>query len=282
MITANWTEWVSSRVWCEDDIGLIPAAPRALADVFALAHEEDVDIRRLIDIVSQDPIFAIRVLRLANVAAFAAAGEVKSVEMAVVRLGTRAVRHAILAGCFSTWAQAIDTYGPRGAGEIQHAAGTACLARHLAERLHLPGDDAFVHGLLHDVGKLVLLKLRTQYRRLGGRAPSTEEFDMVLSAEHAEVGATALRTWGIPESICEPIRWHHAPMRGGAHAHAAALLHLANRLSHRYRFGRQPIEQDERLDADPAGAALGLGDGWLVEVDHQALSLNIAARHLVS
>lgn len=282
MITANWTEWVSSRTWCTGDVGLLPPAPRALGEAFSLAHEQDIDTRRLIDLVSQDPVFAIRVLRLANVAAFAAAGEVRSVEIAVVRLGTRAVRHAVLAACFSSWAHTVDAHGRRGTGEIQHAVGTACLARRIARRLDTAGDDAFVHGLLHDVGKLVLLRLRSSYLRLGGRAPTTDEFDAVMAARHGDVGAAALEMWGIPESVREPVRWHHAPREAGDHARASALLYLSNRLSHRYGFGRQPARDDAPLETDEAIAELRLGAGWLAELDQEAVSLGMAAQHLVS
>jgi HD-like signal output (HDOD) protein len=164
MITANWTEWVSSDAWRDADVSVIPAPPRAFAEVFALAAENDVDARRLMRLVSNDPVFAIRILRLANVAAFAAAGEVTSIELAVVRLGTRAVRNAVLGACLSAWAQAIDVYGRRAVDDIQHAVGTACLA-------------------------------------------SAEEFDAVMTSRHAEVGATALQLWGLPESVREPVRW---------------------------------------------------------------------------
>jgi putative nucleotidyltransferase with HDIG domain len=281
MIAANWTAWVSSQEWCAGGVDLIPAAPRALSDVFSLADEQDVDVRRLIAIVSGDPMFTVRVLRLANVAAFAAAGEVTSVQVAVVRLGVRTVRQAVLAACFSALAHSINTYGSRCADELQHAVGTACLARRLAQQLRLPGDDAFVQALLHDVGKLVLLKLRFEFRRLGGPAPSSEEFEEVLTAHHADVGATALQIWGLPEPVREPVRWHHSPLSAGEYSQAAALLYIANGLSHRYGFGRRPDDDAEPLDAEPAAMALGLEDGWLVELDQEALSLGVSARHLV-
>jgi putative nucleotidyltransferase with HDIG domain len=282
MITANWTEWVSSHAWCSEDVNLAPAAPRALNEVFWLMGEEDVDTRRLITIVTQDPEFTIRVLRLANVAAFAAAGEVTSVELAVVRLGTRAVRHAVLAACFSAWAQTVQTHGPRGAVEIRHAVGTACLARRLAQLLRLQAEDAFVQGLLHDVGKLVLFKLRAEYLRLGGRAPSSDEFDATIQEKHPDVGATALQLWGIPDSIREPVRWHHEPLAAGQHAHASTLVYVANRLSHRYAFGRPPADDEDDLEADPVAAALGLGANWLAKLDEEALGVGMAAQHLVS
>ena len=280
MITANWTEWVSSDAWREADVSGIPPPPRSFGEVFSLANENDIDVRRLIRLIASDPVFAIRVLRLANVAAFAAAGEVTSIELAVVRLGTRAVRNAVLAACLSVWAQTIDVYGRRGVDEIQHAVGTACLARRLAERLRIVSDDAFVHGLLHDVGKLFLLKMRGEYLRLGGRTPSIEEFDAVVAARHADIGATALQLWGLPEPVRTPVRWHHEPLSAPSDLQATAVIYLANRLSHRYGFGCVP-ETDETLTEDPVCPALGLRPGWLDKTDQEALSLGVTARHLV-
>lgn len=282
MITANWTEWVAGDGWKAADLQVIPPPPRTFAEVFALAGENDLDARRLITLVAQDPVLTIRVLRLANVAAFAAAGEVKSIDIAVVRLGTRAVRNAVLAACLSAWAQTADVYGRRGVTEVQHAVGTACLGRRLAERLRVTSDEAFVHGLLHDVGKLCLMRMRVEFLRLGGRAPSAEEFEAVSDTFHADVGASALHVWGLPESIRVPVRWHHDPIAAPAHQQATAITYLANRLSHRYGFGCAPDEERDSLLADPVCGALGLQGDWLDKLDQESLKLSVTAQHLVS
>jgi len=282
MITANWTEWVAREAWKAADLHVVPPPPRSFAEVVSLVAENDIDARRLITLVGQDPVLTIRVLRLANVAAFAAAGEVRSIEIAVVRLGTRAVRNAVLAACLSAWAQTVDPYGRRGGNEMQHAVGTACLARRLAERLRVLSDEAFVHGLLHDVGKLCLMKMRVDFLRLGGRAPAADEFDGVMTAFHAEVGAAALQVWGLPESVRVPIRWHHDPLAAPAQTQAAAITYLANRLSHRYGFGCPPDDDRDSLLTDPIGAALCLPEAWLDKFDQEALSLSVSAQHLVS
>jgi two-component system chemotaxis response regulator CheY len=282
MIPANWSDWLAGGAWTHHALKAIPAAPRNFNDVFSIAGENDVDARRLIALVSSDPIFTIRVLRLANVAAFAAAGDVTSLEIAVVRLGTRAVRNALLASCLSSWAQTVDVYGRRGGIEVQHAVGTACLGRRIGERLQMDADEAFVYGLLHDVGKMCLLKMRSDFRRLGGRAPSEDEFDVTCREHHAAVGAAALQVWGLPEPVRAATRWHHQPDAAEGHQQAAAISYLANRLSHRYGFGCPPDDEREGLLADPLCLALGLDAEWLDRLDQQALDIGIAAQQLVS
>ena len=278
----NWNDWIATGAWKQSDFKQIPAPPRSFREVFAIAGDNEVDANRLIKLVSRDPVFTIRVLRLANVAAFAAAGEVTSIDIAVVRLGTRAVRNAVLAACISAWAQTVDVYGKRGTEEVQHSVGTACLSRRLAERLRLQIDDAFVHGLLHDVGKLCLFRMRSDFRRNGGRAPTAEEFEETLQTSHMEVGAVALQAWGLPEPLRYSARWHHDPLSAPAHQQAVAVTYLANRLSHRYGFGRPPDEDRDSLLADPAIAALGLGANWLDHLDEEALNISMTAQHLVS
>jgi hypothetical protein len=82
--------------------------------------------------------------------------------------------------------------------------------------------------------------------------------------------------------VREPVRWHHDPLSAGEHAHASALVYLANRLSHRYGFGRPPADDEEDLESDPATAALALGDQWLTKLDEESLGVGMAAQHLVS
>jgi HD-like signal output (HDOD) protein len=282
MCTANLSEWVAPQLWQSADLHVIPPPPRAFSEVFTLAAENDVDVRRLIRIVAEDPVFAIRVLRLANVAAFAPSGEVRSIDLAVVRLGTRAVRNVVIAACLSAWAQAVDVYGARGAVEIQHAVGTACLSRRLATLVYAAPEDAFVHGLLHDVGKLCLLKLRAEFLRLGGRAPSAEEFDLSTVAFHAEVGATALHMWGLPEAVRLPVRWHHTPLEAPSQQRDVALTYLADRLSHRYGFGCPPESTNQDLLTDPVAVSIGFRPEWLNRLDHDAVQIGMTATHLVS
>ena len=124
--------------------------------------------------------------------------------------------------------------------------------------------------------------MRSDFRRLGGRLPSIEEFDETVGASHPEVGAVALQVWGLPEPLRLSARWHHDPMAAPAHQQAVAVTYLANRLSHRYGFGCPPEEDRDRLLSDPAISALGLKGNWLDQMDEEALTISMTAQNLVS
>lgn len=275
----TWADWVASRAWLTEQGGTLPLHPGLLGDVLSLALDDDVESKRLIRIVAREQVLAARVLRLANVAATAPLGEVTSVHQAVMRLGTRKVRRAVLAVCFASWAQP-SVYGGRGRDHIEHAVGTASLARLVAHESGMNPDEAFTHALLHDIGKLFLLKLQSEFVRRGGDAPDDEEVQRVTVAEHAGVGGVALQFWGLPVSIREPVQWHHLPLDAPTCARASAVTYVANRLGHRYGFGCE-AEPDDTLLEDPMYVALGLSDAWLADVDRQATLLIEATQELV-
>lgn len=275
---ADWEDWTTSGAWASTDTRTLPLSPGLLGDILWLIREPDVDARRLIRFISRDHSLASRILRLANVAAYAPMIEVASINQAVVRLGTESVRRALLAACFASWAQPAGAHAVRLKLLVAHAVATGTLARHIAGSCAADGDEAFAQGLLHDIGKLFLLRLQPEYVRQGGALPPDDELARVELEHHAEVGALAMQLWGLPPVLREPIRWHHDPLAASAHPRAAAIVYLANILSHRYADGG---ERRADLAADPAMTGLGLTEAWLAQTDAQATRLLEGAERLV-
>lgn len=261
---AGWEEWTRSGEWASTDKRTLPLSPGLLGDILWLIREPDVDAARLIRFVSRDQSLAARILRLANVAAYAPMVEVSSINLAVVRLGTESVRRALLAVCFASWAQPAGSQTGQLRAQVAHGVTTGMLARHVASATSADGDEAFAQGLLHDIGKLFLLRLRPEFVRRGGILPSAEELARVDDEHHAEIGALAMQLWGLPLVLREPIRWHHDPLSAPTYPRAAAITYVANILSHRYADNN---ERTFELAADPAMIGLGLTETWLAQTD---------------
>ncbi len=274
----NWEEWTTSGAWAATDTRTLPLSPGLLGEALALVRDADVDVARLIRFASRDQAVAAKVLRMANVAAFAPMVEVTSINQAIVRLGTASVRNALLAVCFASWAQPAGAHAKSLKALVAHGIIVGTLARHVATAAATDADESFAQGLLHDIGKLFLWRLRADYVRLGGTLPLEDELVEVERARHPVVGALGMQLWGLPLVLREPIEWHHAPLDAPTHPRATAVIYVANALAHRYaESGEHSLE----FAADPAMVGLGLGEHWLEQTDGRAARLLESADRII-
>jgi putative nucleotidyltransferase with HDIG domain len=234
----------------------------------------------LVRVVSKDPALAARVMHLANAAYCAPLQEVTTVGEAVVRMGTGAVRNLVIAACLATGGRDARIYGPGGRQQLDHAIGTAYMAYLVAQLARIQPDEAFLGGLLHDIGKLLLLKLARDYSRWVGTSASAEEVEDVMRSEHSALGAVLLRSLHLPRQLVESVLWHHNPQGAAEHPLEAEAIYLADRLSHRYAFGCDRCE-DSLLD-DAMCVRLTPTAAWLETVDGRAEGLYSAARRILS
>lgn len=257
----------------------LPVLPALAQQVIALAAAPDTPVWRIAGIVSKDQVLAARLLGLANTAYCAPLQPVATVSEAIVRMGTAAVRNLVVTVCFTSRMHDPQVYGRHGRDFIDHGLGTAYLARLVAERAGVNPDAAFLYGLLHDIGKLVVLKTAHDLARQGQPAATDEEIEATMDALHPSVGAAALRRWRLPEEVCVPVEWHHDP--AASQARSTRVVYLANRLSHRYGFG-VPAVTDQPLLDDPLARETGLDEAWLCEVDQRAPALFEVARSILA
>jgi putative nucleotidyltransferase with HDIG domain len=118
----------------------------------------------------------------------------------------------------------------------QHSLETAIAARTVARSENLSparADEAFLAGMLHDVGKVVFAA-----RPTAAAQPFSSAADAAarMEAHHAEIGAALLESWGFPNSILEAVAFNHAPAQApGNGLSLPKLLHIADRLVHQRR-----------------------------------------------
>lgn len=266
---------ISDHPWLRPDDLAIPMLPAQAHRVLQMVGDPDVTIATLASVVSKDPVLATRVLGMANSALFGSMTSLRSVSEAVVRLGTRTVRNVVVTVSMQSQFKSREVYGADGARFMEHAVGTAYLAHLVADRLRSNVDEAFLCGLLHDIGKLVILKTVHQYQERNGESIPAEELRAAILQHHARCGALALAFWNLPEDVREVVRCHHA-FEEAPDPQAAAICYAANRLSHRYGFGCEP-EGDAVLE-DAVFPYLGLDAEWIAMADVRGPGLFNAAR----
>ncbi len=274
-----WLEWVDSGSW-ERLLGSTTAMIPALGvEVARIAQDPDVSAIRLTQVISKDPIMAANVVRLANSAFSASATTITSLSDAVVRVGTRAVRQLVTASCITSKLRNPKTYGAAAREMVDHAIGTAYLGWLVADRVDDDSDAAFLCGLLHDMGKFVMLKLAHEDRPVP--ASMTEaRLAHAIQTRHAHIGGRALARWQFADEIRIPVMWHHDPGQAHGHLPQAAIVYAANRLAHRYGFGCS-ANPESPLD-DPIFGKLGLDETFLAELDGKAPGLYEVARKIAA
>jgi putative nucleotidyltransferase with HDIG domain len=277
---ATWSAWVESGEWTDSGDSVMPMLPALAADVMSLAIDPEVSIARIARVIAKDQVLATRVLKLANSAYCAPMQEITTVNDAIVRMGTGPVRNVVLAVCFTSRLQGANIYGTQGRELMDHAIGTAYLARLVAEKLGEDADEAFMCGLLHDLGKLLLLKLSRDFIKYGAPTPSAQEIDTVYKERHPEIGARLMRQWQLPEALEHPVRYHHDPEACTGHTGQATVAYVANRLAHRYGFGC-PADEANLLE-DAICTKVGLNETWLADLDRRTPGLFQVARQIVA
>ncbi|HOZ47703.1 MAG TPA: response regulator [Candidatus Hydrogenedentes bacterium] len=197
------------------------ALPHAVSAVLRLSRRSDVGAADLARPIESDSALTASVFRVANSAAAAARARITDLSAAVTRLGTKQiVQIAMAQSVFTSFKRTGETFGFDRSEYWIHSLGSACCARTLADCWgEADPDDAFLAGLLHDIGKMVLDEYLPQdYQRVVHQAnvkglPVAAVEEKVLGLGHGEVGREVCHHWGLPEALCQAVGIHHDHQR---------------------------------------------------------------------
>jgi putative nucleotidyltransferase with HDIG domain len=185
----------------------------------AVASDPDSSAQDLLRVVQQDPPLAAKLVRTANSVFFNRGYQITDLQAAVVRLGFSNVRNLLLGVSVIRSFDAFFAGAPYTREDFWvHSISVGSLAGRLtgAGKV-LSSSTAFLCGLLHDIGKLLLDRfLRSDFTQALKIAeecqmPLHEVEERSLGVNHAIIGAGLLEVWKFPEELIEPVRWHHDP-----------------------------------------------------------------------
>ncbi len=211
-------------------------------------------------LIRTDPVLSARILKLANSPLYGVSREVTSLARAIHLLGFEVVTDLALALAFTTQAR---SSGPLALASWEHCVRTACAARLLADpQPDISQDHAFTAGLLTDVGRLLLFGLEPESARelfMAGSPPRLAEERAALGFDHAQLAATFLRRWGLPESTCHVVeRHHHLPGADCDVWRLHAVVHLADHAALASWDGTGGAALASQVEAHPLTQRLGL------------------------
>lgn len=228
----------------------LPVLPRIALQVQELI-EQDSATSAIVEAIEREPTIAAALVRYANSIAYAGLREVTDLHQAVLRLGHKPVQQTVVALAARTVfdtrdKQYMDLYRVI----WSHSVTTALAARRLASRAAVPPETAFLAGLLHDIGKVVILQCASELRRrdpLGFAVdePTLREF---LDALHCRTGDVLCEAWNIPAELRDVVQRHHDVDLTAPKDLLVAVVQVANMMATKIGISLHPDPELSLLD----------------------------------
>ncbi|HYD63089.1 MAG TPA: HDOD domain-containing protein [Noviherbaspirillum sp.] len=218
-------------------IRTLPSLPLVVLEVLKSFEQPDASVGMLAEKVSKDQALAAKTLRIANSSFYGLSRKVTTIPQAITILGFDSVRTLIAAAAVTDIFSGNTTSPFDFKGFWRHAIGTGLCAKMLARQMKLNQDYAFVCGLLHDIGRLVLVtRFPEQYamamKYRGEKDCYVIEAERaVLEMDHASVGRALADYWKFPLIMQKAIAHHHNP-QGDDLGDIPAVVHVAEAIAH--------------------------------------------------
>ena len=189
----------------------LPPLPNLVNRLMELLRDrESVSSKQLARLVGTDPAVAATLLRWANSAAFGGLSPIHDLSLAIARLGLREVTSAVTALAHSGHFRSDDPVKSRILEVLWgHALATAMASKHIAGLTGGEPEESFVAGLLHDTGKLLVLRAVDHLESRGKTEITPMVLDELMNVLHTELGHRILTSWSLPDPICSAALHHH-------------------------------------------------------------------------
>jgi len=250
-------------------VARLPSPPQTLIRLMTLCQSDDVDMSELSELIASDAGLSAKVLSVAHSAAyFRSSNKTLTLLQATSTLGMALIKVLVIS---ESVFQTFNAFRQTGAADLRsfwkHSLTVAVLARTLAEQRDIPGtDEAYLSGLLHNVGRLALLtavpERYTELFSLPDDASLCQQEQRLLGTSHAQAGAWLLEHWHLSSAMVAAVQSHHSDVAQQQHAPALShLIQLAHQLA---ALAPEPPE------APPSWAAeQGLTQQQITELLHQ-------------
>ncbi len=200
----------------------LPTLPQLYNLIVAEMQSKEPSLKKVGHIISQDVSMSAKILQLVNSNFYGLPLKIADPQQAAVYLGVDTLKSLVLSiDVFSSFTEDAELRGFSLAEMWKHSLMTSRLARDIARAVTSDGkaaEEAMVAGILHDIGKLILLKAPMQYKKVedfiekSGCGRVEAEY-AVMKTSHAELGAYLLGLWGIPDNVVEAVAFHHNPSK---------------------------------------------------------------------
>ncbi len=204
--------------------------PGSATRVLGIIQNDNVTTHDLAEAIGYDLALASRVMRLANSPLYAMQREVSTVSAAVAAVGVRSIYDIVMLGVAADSVSKELRSMKTGVSLWEHSVAVALASREISRELGLRGtEEAFICGLLHDIGKNLLFQAdsprftETESAQDADGASVLEK--RIFGYTHEQVGFYVARRWGLSDGVSAVMLWHHDPSQA---AQAVVISHIVN------------------------------------------------------
>jgi len=259
-----------------NDISHIATLPEITVRIIELVEDPESTAHDLHLVIANDPALSARVLKVVNSAFYALPGQIGSINRAIVLLGLNAVKNIAIAASLAKLFRGGRLCPSMAARDLwQNAIGVAAGVKLLGERvsLGLP-DEAFLAGLIHDIGVMVQMQARRpKLLQVVDRVEKGETFRSaeikIFGVTHEHFGMALCEKWKFPTFLQHVAGFHHRPMELTAESRTiACLVHVADVMAARHGIGYTKVVDSHEFRAGVMDE-LKLTDAALDEIEQQ-------------
>ncbi|MBS1187138.1 MAG: histidine kinase [Burkholderiaceae bacterium] len=265
----------------------LPSLPAVVMEVLESIDQEAVNLSQLTRKIILDQALTAKILRCANSSFYNTQSQVTTIQQAINLIGISGVRNLVVAAALKGSFPECHCRGFDFNVFWRHSIAVAVCAKVLARHMQLNQDYAYTAGLLHDIGRLVLVtQFTAQYEQaIAWRAAQdchiVQAEREVLGIDHVQVGEALAAHWHFSKGIVNAIAKHHDPDLTGGDT-VAAIVHVADAIAHALDFSE---DEDDLVPpvSLPVWSALGLSDeDWVrvfreTELRYESARLGLAA-----
>ncbi len=246
----------------------LPAMPQVAGKVLELSSDPNTSAAQLQQVIADDQAMAGRILKIANSAMYSCSRKIKTLTEAIVMLGFNSIRSLVVTSAARNLYQTGNARnGLKERLLWEHSIGCAFACRKIARNRHPAlAEEAFLAGLMHDIGKLVMnLQIPDKFDEIvqivynEGRSFQETERSL-LDFDHTHVGSLLVNKWKLSPVLEDVILEHHCEDAFSEDKPLLLYLDLANRICHKVGVGFTD-EPDLELIDSPSNRILGLDSG---------------------
>lgn len=251
----------------------LPAFPAVAMKLQQALHDPNTRVADLEAMIVGDQALASQILRAANSSMYKGLQHITTIQKAIIRLGVRQVAMLAMAvSQRSLYLIRTPLLGRYIEKLWQHALASAMGSQWLARRCSYQqqADNAFLAGLLHNIGQLVILRVIDELYT--GRRPNERELPEALLKEaldsnmHNAQGYVLMKRWNLPEDYCLVARDHHRELYDSNNL-LLVIVRLVDQACEKLGIGLHDGDSSIALAATPEAQTLGMGEVTLAEME---------------